>query len=157
MERMTNSAFPSALPSPERVGHGSVSATRTGTRTYEGRNSRGDTVLIGPTDAPGHFTPGELLKIALAGCTGMSSDRVLARRLGDDFESVVWAHGTSDREEERYFAIDEEILLDLDALDEAEKRKLIAIVGKSIERSCTVARSVQDSIELTTTVNGEAL
>ena len=147
----------SPLPPAERIGIGSVSATRTGTRTYEGRNSRDATVLIGPVSAPGHFTPGELLKIALAGCAGMSADSVIARRLGDDFQSVVWAHGTSDPEENLYFAIDEEMLLDLSELDAAEQSKLAVIIGKAIERSCTVARSVQDSIMLTKTMNGQSL
>jgi uncharacterized OsmC-like protein len=146
----------STLPPAERTGRGSVSATRTGKRTYEGRNSRDATVMIGPADVPGHFTPGELLKIALAGCAGMSADSVIARRLGDDFESVVWAHGSADPEENLYFAIDEEMLLDLSELDESERKKLTLVISKAIERSCTVARSVQGSIMLTKTVNGES-
>lgn len=148
---MTNTSLPEA----ERVGPGSVSATRTGTRTFEGRNMRDATVQIGPAEVPGHFTPGELLKIALASCVGMSADSVISRRLGDDFESVVWAHGTSDDEENLYFAIDKEMLLDLDALEEPDRKKLAAIIGKAVERSCTVSRSVQGSIRLTKTVNGE--
>jgi uncharacterized OsmC-like protein len=113
--------------------------------------------MIGPADAPGHFTPGELLKLALAGCAGMSSDRVIARRLGDDYAATVWAHGTSDPAGERYFAIDEEILLGLDALEASERVKLLAIIRASIDRSCTIARSVKDCIELSKTVNGERL
>lgn len=148
---MTNTTLPAA----ERTGPGSVSATRTGTRTFEGRNARGATVKIGPADAPGHFTPGELLKIALAGCVGMSADTVIARRLGDEFESVVWAHGTSDEDEKLYAAIDKEMLLDLDGLDETDRKKLALIVGKAVERSCTVSRSLEGSIHLTKTVNGE--
>ena len=38
----------------ERIGPGSVSVTRTGSRTYEGMNERGSTVRIGPPDAEGH-------------------------------------------------------------------------------------------------------
>ena len=53
---------------------------RTGTRRYTGRSSRGAEVLIGSVDVEGVFTPGELLKIALAACSGMSSDQPLARR-----------------------------------------------------------------------------
>ncbi|GAA4373783.1 hypothetical protein [Agromyces bauzanensis] len=41
----------------ERIGPGSVSVVRTGTRTHEGRNERGSTVRIGPADAEGCFTP----------------------------------------------------------------------------------------------------
>jgi len=147
----------SLLPQSQHIAPGSVSASRTGARTYLGRTERGDTVLIGPADVPGHITPGELLKLALAGCAGMSSDRVLARRLGDDYETTIWAHGQSDPEEERYFAIDEEILLDLDGLNDDELAKLLTVVRASIDRSCTVARSVKDSIVLTKTVNGVAL
>jgi uncharacterized OsmC-like protein len=156
---MTDTSLPRPrqAPEPQRVGPGSVSARRTGTRTYEGRNERGDTVKIGPADAPGHFTPGELLKIALAGCAGMSSDRVISRRLGDDYEATVWAHGTSDPAEERYIAIDEEILLGLDELDPSELAKLSAVIRASIDRSCTIARSVKSSIELSKTLNNEPL
>lgn len=145
------------LPAAQRTGQGSVSATRTGTRTYEGRNEDGTSVLVGPAGTPGHFTPGELLKIALAACTGMSSDRVIARRLGDDFEYVVWAHGSADPEEDRYLTVDQEMLLDLDALSEAEREQLAGIIAKAVHRSCTIARSVGGSIELTKTMNGDTI
>ncbi|RXZ69950.1 OsmC family protein [Agromyces albus] len=136
------------------IGPGSVSVTRTGTRTYEGMNERGSTVRIGPVDAEGHFTPGELLKLALVGCAGMSSDRVAARRLGEDYAITIWAHGTSDPKENRYLRIDEELLVDLSGLDDSERSTLIDIMSKAIERACTVARSVHDSIDLETTIDG---
>jgi uncharacterized OsmC-like protein len=147
----TPSPTPAQTPS---IGPGSVSATRTGTRTYLGRNERGSEVLIGPADAAGHFTPGELFKLALAGCAGMSSDRVISRRLGDDYPATVWAHGTADPAEERYTAIAEELVLELDGLSEGEIATLRTIVGKAIDRACTVGRSVQASVEVTTSVNG---
>lgn len=135
------------------IGSGSVSVTRTGPRTYEGMNERGSTVAIGPVEAEGHFTPGELLKLSLAGCAGMSADRVAARRLGDDFELTVWAHGSS-RDGNRYSRIDEELLLDLSALEPEERTKLIEIMAKAIDRGCTVARSVEGSIDLHTVIDG---
>lgn len=141
----------------DRIGPGSVSVTRTGDRTYHGMNERGDGVLIGPPEAPGHFTPGELLKLALAGCAGMSSDRVTARRLGPDYSITIWAHGASDPAEQRYSAIDEELLLDLSALDEAERSTLIQLMAKSIDRSCTVARTVGPAIDLTTSIDGSPI
>lgn len=141
----------------ERIGPGSVSVTRTGTRTYEGMNERGSTVRIGPADAEGHFTPGELLKLALIGCAGMSSDRVAARRLGDDYAITIWAHGRSDREENRYRRVDEELLVDLSGLEPQERAQLIDIMEKAIERGCTVARSVEGAIELDTTIDGVAV
>jgi len=140
----------------ERIGPGSVSVTRTGARTYEGMNERGSTVRIGPADAEGHFTPGELLKLALIGCAGMSSDRVAARRLGDDYAVTIWAHGRSN-EENRYRRIDEELLVDLSGLEPEERAKLVQIMEKAIERGCTVARTIEDSVELNTTIDGIAV
>ncbi|WP_353816085.1 OsmC family protein [Agromyces sp. SYSU T00266] len=137
----------------ERIARGSVSVTRTGRRTYEGLNERGSTVLIGPVEAPGHFTPGELLKLALAGCAGMSADSVAARRLGDDVAITVWAHGTS-KDDNRYREIDEEIVVDLSGLEPEEREQLAAIMARAIARACTVARSVEGSIDLRTTVDG---
>jgi uncharacterized OsmC-like protein len=39
---------------------------RTGVRRYTGRSTRGAEVLVGNEDVEGVFTPGELMKIALA-------------------------------------------------------------------------------------------
>ncbi|MFT4127771.1 MAG: OsmC family peroxiredoxin, partial [Gordonia sp. (in: high G+C Gram-positive bacteria)] len=80
--------------------HTELWVQRTGTRRYTGLSSRGAQVLIGSEDVEGVFTPGELLKIALAACTGMSSDRPLSRRLGDDYDATVRVSGTADRENE---------------------------------------------------------
>jgi uncharacterized OsmC-like protein len=66
---------------------------------------------------------------------------------------TVWAHGTS-QPDNRYDRVDEELLVDLSVLDDAERAKLIEIMVKAIDRGCTVARSVHDSIELATTIDG---
>ncbi|MGZ5362581.1 MAG: OsmC family protein, partial [Mycobacterium sp.] len=58
---------------------------RTGVRRYAGRSTRGAEVLVGNEDVEGVFTPGELMKIALAACSGIASDAPLRRRLGDDY------------------------------------------------------------------------
>jgi len=141
----------------ERIAPGSVSVARTGPRTYEGMNKRGSTVRIGPADVEGTFTPGELLKLALIGCAGMSADRVAARRLGDDFAMTVWAHGRSDHDENRYRRIDEELLVDLSGLEPGERATLIDIMQKAIQRGCTVARTIEGSVELGTTIDGVAV
>lgn len=75
---------------------------RTGVRRYTGRSSRGAEVLVGSEDVEGVFTPGELMKIALAACSGMSSDQPLRRRLGDDYPATIRVSGPPDREQERY-------------------------------------------------------
>ncbi|MFE6965781.1 OsmC family protein [Agromyces sp. NPDC057679] len=139
----------------DRIGPGSVSVTRTGPRSYEGLNERGATVRIGGDELEGeHFSPGELLKLALIGCAGLSTDRVAARRLGDDYAITIWAHGMSDPDTNRYTRVEEELLVDLGGLEASDRTKLIEIMARAIERGCTVARSVEDSIELDTTIDG---
>lgn len=145
---------PTAHRISERIGPGSVSVVRTGPRTYEGLNERGTTLRIGPADVDGCFTPGELLKLALIACAGMSADRVAARRLGDDFAMTIWAHGRSDRDENRYRRVDEELLVDLSGLEPGERATLIDLMDKSIRRGCTVARSVEGAIELDMIIDG---
>ena len=106
----------------ERIGPGSVSVTRIAPRRYEGLNERGATVAIGGAELEGeHFSPGELLKLALAGCVALSVDRVTSRRLGDDFAMTVWAHGRSDGESNRYQEIGEEVHDDGDQFFRVEK------------------------------------
>lgn len=138
----------------ERIGPGSVSVTRVAPRLYEGLNERGATLMVGGDELEGeHFTPGELLKLALVSCSGLSADRVTARRLGEDFALTVWAHGMSD-DENRYRRIEEEFLLDLSSLEAPEREQLLGIMTKAIERGCTVARTIEDVVELPTTIDG---
>lgn len=122
---------------------------RSGTRRYTGHSSRGAEVLIGSEDVEGVFTPGELLKIALAACSGMSSDQPLARRLGDDFASVVRVSGPADREQERYPLLEETLEVDLSGLSEADAERLRTVVERAIEAVCTVGRTLKSG----TTVN----
>ena len=80
---------------------------RTGVRRYTGHSSRGAQVLVGSEDVEGVFTPGELMKIALAACSGMSSDQPIRRRLGDDYQATIKVSGPADREQERYPLLEE--------------------------------------------------
>ncbi len=116
-----------------------------------GYSSRGAQVLVGSEDVDGVFTPGELLKIALAACSGMSSDMPLARRLGDDYKAVVRVSGAADRERERYPLLEETLELDLSGLAEDEKERLRVVVNRAIDQVCTVGRTLQSG----TTVNFE--
>lgn len=116
---------------------------RTGTRRYTGRSSRGAEVLIGSESVDGVFTPGELLKIALAACSGMSSDLPLSRRLGDSYDATIRVSGAADRENEVYPLLDEVLELDLSELDPEAQQRLLAVVEKSIDKVCTVGRTLK--------------
>lgn len=125
---------------------------RTGTRRYTGRSSRGAQVLVGSEDVAGVFTPGELLKIALAACSGMSSDAPLARRLGDDYQATIEVSGVADREQERYPLLEEVLKLDLTrldpGLDEADKQRLLTVVHRAVDQVCTVGRTLKSGTEV---------
>jgi len=121
---------------------------RTGTRRYTGHSSRGAQVLIGSEDVDGVFTPGELLKIALAACSGMSSDAPLARRLGDDYPATIQVSGPADREQERYPLLEETLELDLSGLDDAERQRLLTVVHRAVDQVCTVGRTLKSGTEV---------
>ena len=116
---------------------------RTGTRRYTGHSSRGAEVLVGSANVDGVFTPGELLKIALAACTGMSSDFPLSNRLGDNYDATIRVSGEADRENEVYSALDEVLELDLSELDEAARERLLVTVQRAIDKVCTVGRTLK--------------
>ncbi|MGY5764627.1 OsmC family protein [Brachybacterium sp. DNPG3] len=131
---------------PEAFGPGSVWADRTGSRRLIGRNQRGVEIPIGLGE--GEIDPGELLKLALIGCAGMSADVNLSRRLGEDFPMRLWAHGQSDPETNRYDRIAEQVQLDLDGLSGPEIERIAKVLGRAIAVGCTVERTVVPGVEV---------
>ena len=121
---------------------------RTGTSTFRGRNSRGATVEIAPITHDGAFTAGELLKVALAGCSGLTTDSALARRLGDEFPLTITVAGIKDREADRYPALTEELIVDLSGLDPEERERLITVVNRAIDAHCTVGRTLAAGVSV---------
>ena len=116
---------------------------RTGVRRYTGHSSRGAEVLVGSEDVEGVFTPGELMKIALAACSGMSSDHPLARRLGDDYQATIRVSGDADREQEVYLLLEEALEVDLSGLSDEEKQRVLIVVERAIDQVCTVGRTLK--------------
>jgi uncharacterized OsmC-like protein len=121
---------------------------RTGVRRYVGHSSRGAQVLVGSEDVDGVFTPGELMKIALAACSGMSSDQPLARRLGDEYQATVRVSGAADRDEERYPLLEETLEVDLSGLTEEETQRLEVVVNRAIDLVCTVGRTLKSGTKV---------
>lgn len=122
---------------------------RTGIRRYTGRSDRGAEVLIGSVTDDGVFTPGELLKIALAGCSGLSSDEPLRRRLGDDYAATIRVSGHADRDEERYPDLAETLEIDLTGLSAQDRERLLLVVGRAIDQVCTVGRTLKAGARIT--------
>lgn len=122
---------------------------RTGTRRYTGHSSRGAQVLVGSEDVDGVFTPGELLKIALAACSGMASDQPLARRLGAGYRATVRVSGPADRDQERYPLLNETLELDLSGLSADDKGRLLVVVNRAVDLVCTVGRTLKSGTTVT--------
>lgn len=122
---------------------------RTGVRRYTGRSTRGAEVLVGSEDVEGVFTPGELMKIALAACSGMSSDQPLRRRLGDDYQATIRVSGPADREQERYPLLEEVLEIDLSGLSEEDRDRVLTVVERAIDQVCTVGRTLKSGTEVT--------
>ncbi|ROS78731.1 OsmC family protein [Cellulomonas sp. PhB143] len=116
---------------------------RTGTRTYRGFSARGASIDIGPASEGAVFTPGELLKIALAACAGMSSDVTFARRLGDDYRVTIHVDGTKDLTEDRYPTLSERFDVDLSSLDDAARERLLTVAERAIAKTCTVGNTLK--------------
>jgi uncharacterized OsmC-like protein len=121
---------------------------RTGVRRYTGHSSRGAEVLVGSEDVDGVFTPGELMKVALAACSGMSSDSPLARRLGDDYQATVRVSGDADREQEVYPLLEETLEIDLSGLAYAEKARVLTVVQRAVDQVCTVGRTLKSGTKV---------
>ncbi|MEE9244340.1 MAG: OsmC family protein, partial [Mycobacterium sp.] len=99
------------------------------------------------------FTPGELLKIALAGCGGLSSDQPLRRRLGDDYEATIRVTGAADRDRERYPLLAESLEVDLSGLSSDELARLLTVVERAIDQVCTVGRTLKAGTQVTFELN----
>jgi uncharacterized OsmC-like protein len=141
-----------AADSPGSARTDGLWAERVGPSLYTGRNARGAEVRMGPVEAGDVFTPGELLKIALAGCAGMSADHPLAHHLGADVQLTVHVAGSKQQGEERYPALHEELEVDLSGLDQAELSRVLTVVTRAIKRYCTVGRTLEHSADVSLTI-----
>lgn len=135
------------------VGPPHVRVEREGARRYTGYSERGGIVHVGDATFPDTFTPGELLKVALAACAGFSSDAAFARRLGDEYQVTIHASGSADPAEDRYPALTERFDVDLSSLDDAAKKRLLTVVERAIDQACTVGRTMKAGVDVNLTFN----
>ena len=88
----------------------------------------------------GVFTPGDLKKIALAGCAALSSQFAIEHTLGDGKGAKIVVDGTYDADSDAYINFNEQVVVDAtDAkLSEEDANKLKERVTRHIEKGCTV-------------------
>jgi len=127
---------------------------RTGPKTFSGHNPRGASVAIAATGVEGeYFTPGELMKVALAACSAVTSESPLVRALGEDFDLEVRAAGAADQEHKRYPELLEEMLVDLSGLDEAARERVLTVVQRAIDGHCNVGRTLEHGAQVALTIH----
>ena len=88
----------------------------------------------------GVFTPGDLMKIALAGCAALSSQFAIEHTLGDGKGAKIVVDGAYDTDSDAYINFNEQVVVDAtDAkLSEEDADKLKERVTRHIEKGCTV-------------------
>lgn len=146
MEDTVTPADPAPAPEPHPATD--LWVERQGSRRYVGHSSSGARVEIGRGGTEGVFTPGELLKVALAACTAMASDFTVSRRLGEGYAAMIRVSGEADREQERYPRLEEIYELDLSGLEPAAAERLLTLVRRSVDSACTVGRTLEKGSEI---------
>ena len=88
----------------------------------------------------GQFTPGDLMKVALAGCAALSSQFAIEHTLGDGKGARIVVDGTYDADSDAYINFNEQVVVDAtDAkLSEEDADKLKERVTRHIEKGCSV-------------------
>jgi uncharacterized OsmC-like protein len=122
---------------------------REGEHAFVGRNERGAEVRIGRKGAEGAFSPAELLQIAAAGCSAVTAENLITRRIGEDSKFRVGV--TADQREGASELDGVHVAFDVDvsSLPASEREALAGAVDRAIERLCTVSRTLKKGIPVT--------
>jgi uncharacterized OsmC-like protein len=124
---------------------------RDGRHAFVGRNDRGAEVRIGRKDAEGAFSPAELLQIAAAGCSAVTAEELITRRIGEEAKFRVAV--SADRREgaSELDAVHVAFDVDVSTLAADQREALAGAVDRAIDRLCTVSRTLKKGIPVTET------
>ena len=91
----------------------------------------------------GQFSPGDLMKIALAGCAALSSQFAIEHTLGEGAGAKVVVDGTADPEDNSYTSFEEHLVVDATGanLTDEEADKLRERIVRHVDKGCTVKRT----------------
>ncbi|MEV4145033.1 OsmC family protein [Amycolatopsis sp. NPDC049691] len=122
---------------------------RDGQHSFVGRNDRGAEVRLGRNGAEGAFSPAELLQIAAAGCSAVTAEELVTRRVGEDAKFRVTV--SADRREgaSELDAVHVAFDVDVSTLAADQREALAGAVDRAIERLCTVSRTLKKGIPVT--------
>lgn len=122
---------------------------RVGEHEFVGRNERGAEVRLGRKGAAGSFSPAELLQVAAAGCSAVTAENLITRRVGEDSKFRVEV--TADRREgaSELDAVHVKFDVDLTGLAPDQREALALAVDRAIDKLCTVSRTLKKGIPVT--------
>lgn len=123
-----------------------VRVERAGEHVFTARNTQGAEVRVGQVATHDTFTPGELLLAAIAGCSAVTSENLVVRRVGEDAALTVDADRDKDpADPHRFSDVRVELSAALESIaDEAERAKTVDALTRAINKYCTVSRSVTE-------------
>lgn len=110
--------------------------------SWEGHSDEGAVVTFGKGE--GLFSPGDLLKIALAGCAATSSQFAVEHTLGEGKGAKVVVSAQYDAEDDAFLSFDEQVSVDAsDAeLSQEDADKLADRVKRHIDKACTIKHTL---------------
>ena len=93
----------------------------------------------------GLFSPGDLMKVALAGCGALSSEFAVEHTVGEGHGAHIVVDGTYDNDSDSYLAFEEQITVDANDADLSaeDANKLEERVRRHIDKSCTVKHTME--------------
>lgn len=111
--------------------------------TWQAHSDDGAQLTFGKGE--GQFTPGDLMKIALAACAGLSSQFAMEHTLGENKGARIIVDGTYDPDHDAYINFDEQVVIDATEanLDDEQVEQLKKRVKAHIEKGCTVMHTYE--------------
>ena len=122
---------------------------RDGQHSFVGRNERGASVRLGRAGAEGAFSPAELLQIAAAGCSAVTAEELITRRVGEDAKFRVTVNADRREGASELDAVHVAFDVDVSTLAADQREALAGAVDRAIERLCTVSRTLKKGIPVT--------
>jgi uncharacterized OsmC-like protein len=120
---------------------------------FTATNGRGAQIKVGRSQDGADFSPVELLMAALGACAALSADHVISRRLGDDAPIDVVVEAEKDVEADRVTSVRTRFDLDMSVLSQADQDTLTKLIGRAVDRTCTVSHTVEPGVPVTLSVD----
>lgn len=123
--------------------------------SWQAQSDDGATLKFGKGE--GQFSPVELMQIALAGCTALSSQYAVEHAFGEGKGARVLVNGTYDPEEGTYLRFQEDVTVDATnakpALNDENAKELKERMERHINKGCTVKHTLERGAQVRVTVN----